>query len=368
MLLQVDLKLKVCRGTSIKKILVREAKSYSAAKLIVGTARNHHKIRSSTTVAKYCAKKLSKECGILAVNNGKIVFKRDGPSATSNDPQGLNFSFFFSCLCFSSGYGGILSPIFLCAGAEDHRWNGLLGAFHLSQSVHSEERNDGNGNVSFKEKSSNGNHQTLEECLAKAARDNKESVAKENCSICAPASSLPDKSCNQSAEEEPSPSGEGGEEDKSLALVPVERAEDAAPSSISVLIREIPEVRPGWPLLRRAVPTDRQGSERSLTRKIPVVQWAMQLPSRYPSPAVDIGQRQITCDPGGEEDMLDSESGAIVPVGTETMNSAPSSPGKKSKNLPQELEGFHDKYSSTCRLFKYQELLSATSNFLAGLF
>lgn len=88
-MLQVDLKLKVCRGTSIKKILVREAKSYSATKLIVGTARSHRKIRSSTTVAKYCAKKLSMDCGVLAVNNGKVVFKRDGSSATTNDPQGF---------------------------------------------------------------------------------------------------------------------------------------------------------------------------------------------------------------------------------------------------------------------------------------
>uniref|UniRef100_A0A7N2LA87 Uncharacterized protein n=1 Tax=Quercus lobata TaxID=97700 RepID=A0A7N2LA87_QUELO len=39
---QVDLKLKICRGTSNKKILVREAQSYSAATVIVGTGTEDH--------------------------------------------------------------------------------------------------------------------------------------------------------------------------------------------------------------------------------------------------------------------------------------------------------------------------------------
>jgi hypothetical protein len=90
-MLQVDLKLKICRGTSVKKILVREAKSYSAAKVIVGTARTHHKMRSSTTVAKYCAKKLSKDCWVLAVNNGKVVFKREGSPTSTSYSKGFGF-------------------------------------------------------------------------------------------------------------------------------------------------------------------------------------------------------------------------------------------------------------------------------------
>ena len=55
-MLQVDLKLKICRGTSIKKILVREAQSYSVATVIVGTACNHIKLWPLTSLAKYCAK------------------------------------------------------------------------------------------------------------------------------------------------------------------------------------------------------------------------------------------------------------------------------------------------------------------------
>lgn len=365
--LQVDLKLKVCRGTSIKKILVREAKSYSATKVIVGTARNHNKIRSSTSVAKYCAKKLAKECGVLAVNNGKVVFKREGPSETSDHQQG--FKIFTEIGALFCDFSLIMMWEFLVvsdvhAGNEDHRRNGLLAVFQRSLNNPSVEQNNGNANRVLKDnKNDDRNHQTLEQCLAKAVLESTVNVAKENCSICTPASSLPDKSCNQSAEES---SSDGGE-DKSMALVPVERV-NTATGSISLLVRELPENRPGWPLLRSAVLPDRQDPERSMLRKIPVVQWAMQLPSRYPSSIPNLEQRQFTCGPAEERSSnINGESGAIVLVGTETVHSPPSSE-HKSKNLPQELEGLHDKYSSTCRLFNYQDLLSATSNFLAGLF
>jgi hypothetical protein len=109
-MLQVDLKLKICRGTSVRKILVREAKAYSAAKIIVGTARSHHKIRSSTSVAKYCAKKLSKDCWVLAVNNGKVVFKREGSPTTIGHSKGLGF---FIDLLFLNEISHGCSTIFL---------------------------------------------------------------------------------------------------------------------------------------------------------------------------------------------------------------------------------------------------------------
>ena len=86
---QVDLKLKVCRGSSARKILVREAKSNSAAMLIVGTSKTHHKIRSSTSVAKYCARNLSKKFSVIAVTNGKIMFQRETTPTALNPLQGL---------------------------------------------------------------------------------------------------------------------------------------------------------------------------------------------------------------------------------------------------------------------------------------
>ncbi|KAH9691396.1 protein kinase domain-containing protein [Citrus sinensis] len=253
---QVDLKLKICRGTSIRKILVREAQSYSATKFI------------------YCAKKLSKDCSVLAVNNGKVVFQKEGCPSTAD-----------------------------CSG----------------------------------------------------------SAAKRNCSICGPVRNLPDGSCSQSEEESPS---DGGAGDESLAIVPVQNVE-AASTSITMLVRQLPESRPGWPLLRRAIFPDCRAPDRSSLRKISVVQWALRLPTRQPSYLANSDVKQITYDPGDNESInLNGDSGAIVPVGNEIVSS-PLSTDHDSTELPKELEGLHEKYSATCRLFNYQDLLSATSNFLA---
>ncbi|XP_038997878.1 probable receptor-like serine/threonine-protein kinase At5g57670 isoform X2 [Hibiscus syriacus] len=84
---QVDLKLKVCRGSSPKKSLVREAKCFEAAKLILGTTKTHNPMQSSTSVAKFCAKKLPKCFSVYAVENGKIVFQREAIETNSNRTQ-----------------------------------------------------------------------------------------------------------------------------------------------------------------------------------------------------------------------------------------------------------------------------------------
>ncbi|TXG53042.1 hypothetical protein EZV62_022211 [Acer yangbiense] len=322
---QVDLKLKVCRGTSIRKILVKEANSYSASKVIVGTARSHHRIRSSTSVAKYCAKKLPNNCWVLAVNNGKIVFQREGSPSTAGDSQ----------------------------GTKDHRRNRLLNAIHRSISLTKNSRPLKNSEVLTVTDSGANATQNMEQALVKAGSD-----MKQNCSICGPASVFPDKSCKQCEEKS---SGGGCE---SLAIVPVQKVETAAQTSISLVIKQLPEVRPGWPLLRRGILSDRQAPDRSSFRKISVVQWALRLPPR-PLYVTKSDLKQICYDRGDKKSSnLDGESGAIVPVASEVVNVPPSS-NHDSIELPKELEDLHEKYSATCRLFKYQELLSATSDFLA---
>ncbi|XP_039117115.1 probable receptor-like serine/threonine-protein kinase At5g57670 [Dioscorea cayenensis subsp. rotundata] len=80
---QIDLKLKICRGSSIRKALIREAKAYSATKLILGVAKNPSILGSSwISIAKHCAKKLPLECSVLAVNNGKVVYQREALPAS----------------------------------------------------------------------------------------------------------------------------------------------------------------------------------------------------------------------------------------------------------------------------------------------
>lgn len=97
----MDLKLKICRGSAIRKILVREAKSYFATEVIVGTARNHHKLRSSVSIAKYCARKLSKHCSVLAVNNGKIAFQKEASSGSNVGAKGEFYFVGTRQYCFS---------------------------------------------------------------------------------------------------------------------------------------------------------------------------------------------------------------------------------------------------------------------------
>ncbi|CAN6721023.1 unnamed protein product [Malus baccata var. baccata] len=311
---QVDLKLKICRGTSIKIILVREANSYTASKVIVGTAQNHHKIRSSTAVAKYCAKKLSKDCGVLAVSNGKVVFNRECSQANYGNPQ----------------------------GSEEHCRNSLLSAFHRSVHKSSKVLNEGGDSVTLKDKYCQVSCQKLEQGLAKVFLECSESVATKKCSVCSGPSV--DSSGHQSADK-----FSDDVEDKSMAIVPVQREEALAVSSISMLIRELPE---------------RQIPERFMIQKISVVQWAMQLPIRQHSIASNFDERKNSCD-SDQPSCLNGESGVIVAVGGKAMI-APPSPDYNLKVLPKELKGLHEKYSATCRLFTYQELQSATAYFLAG--
>lgn len=325
---QVHLKLKICRGTSARKILVREANAYSAAQIIVGTAHSRHKIRSSTSVAKYCAKKLSHDCCVLAVNNGKVVFKREGSPSTVGHSK----------------------------GNEDRPRNSLFSMIHGTLGKKTKGTDKGNVSVTLKERFEEVSRQDWGQGLANAVLDYGETAPNRKCSICAPNTVLPCNCSETSAEEFP---GDGGE-DKALAIVPVQR-EEAATGSVTVLIKELPELKPGWPLLRRANLTDRKASERPSVARISVVQWALRLPTRHCSYATNSDHKRITYYPGEDQSSnLNAENGAIVPV-------APSYSSEHSaRRLPKELEGLHEKYSSICTLFKYRQLLAATSNFWPG--
>ncbi|CAO2038117.1 unnamed protein product [Urochloa humidicola] len=73
---QINLKVKICKDSSVRKALVREARLFGASKLVLGLAKKRRAISSLHSVAKYCAKKLPASCEVFAVNNGKIEFQR----------------------------------------------------------------------------------------------------------------------------------------------------------------------------------------------------------------------------------------------------------------------------------------------------
>ncbi|XP_030455174.2 protein kinase STUNTED isoform X2 [Syzygium oleosum] len=330
---QVDLKLKICRGTSVRKILVREAKSYGATRVIVGTARNHHPIRPSTSVAKYCAKKLPKDCWVLAVDNGKVIFQREGSPATFHVSQGKS---------------------------DNLRPNSLLNVFHRSISKNSKVLNDSDFTVSPKSTGNASGAETLEQVLLKASADAKETIVKHDCSICASTTRQADNSCDNASEETSS----NHDEENSLAIIPLQ-TDEATSGSVSPQSREMPAQQPGWPLLRCAILADRQTPDHSSGREISVVQWVMRLPSRhFLFSSITSEQKQGGSTKGEQEaSSLDEESGALVLAGNEAQRTHP--PDESPSSLPKELEGLHEKYSSTCRLFTYDELQAATTFFLA---
>lgn len=182
-----------------------------------------------------------------------------------------------------------------------------------------------------------------------------------NSSSCAPDSGLRENCGTQSAEEL---SGDGDEEN-SLALVPY-RSTEANIDSGYVMIEDSQELKSRRPILRRVFPPKRQYVEKSVQRTS-VHHWLLRLPSCDSSAVVYPDQRRSNSDQDDDYcSSLDKESGAIVPFGPAAV--CPLSPLKGFGSLPNELLGLHEKYSSSCRLFTYQELLLATSNFKPGLY
>lgn len=171
----------------------------------------------------------------------------------------------------------------------------------------------------------------------------------ENCSVCGSDSLSPNNTTTPGKLSGASDFDRSEDDDechKAMEIVPVNGPEDSG-GSITMLVRKLPESRPGWPLLRRAVSTLGQSvtPHRPSSKQIPVVQWALKLPPR--------DTKQLGYD--YSEDNLSSLN-AIVPFG---INNSP-------RKLPEELKGLYERFSSTCRFFKYKELVSVTSNFSTG--
>nr|GLL28404.1 receptor-like cytosolic serine/threonine-protein kinase RBK2 isoform X2 [Ipomoea trifida] len=74
----------VLKGSSTRKVLVREAKKHDAVAVIVGTSNHKRPLgfggRGWTSIAKYCAKQLPTSVEVMAIHNGRIVFRRGSNS------------------------------------------------------------------------------------------------------------------------------------------------------------------------------------------------------------------------------------------------------------------------------------------------
>ncbi|XP_018440154.1 protein kinase STUNTED isoform X2 [Raphanus sativus] len=255
---QVDLKLKFLRGKSARKVLVQEVKSCGATSLIVGSSKRHHTIRSSASLAKYCARNLTKDVSVFAVKSGKIMFRR---VPNNND--------------------GNLPSLVVC----------------------------GSPNIAI-ETAKIGN--TFSPARTRTSRT----------------SSLHPESLGV---------------DNSLALVPVQTNETDSGTS---------ESGPSWHFLRGLY--SKRNSWTKVSAKKAVLQWVSKLRGRDSAAVAYLDSKRS--DSGCDEDCSSSIDGS-------ELAQSPRSPCIGSNNVPEELEGLHEKYSSTCRLFTYDEVLSITSNF-----
>ncbi|KAL2347214.1 hypothetical protein Fmac_001214 [Flemingia macrophylla] len=282
---QVGLRLKVCRGDSVRKVLVNEARAFGVSTVILGTSKSHHTIRSSAWVAKYCAKKLPKCVSVFSVDNGKIAFRRD-----------------------SSG---------LCSGREKLHQGSNLSAKSLV--VYTSKNKKSCGTCALQECSGIVFEQGL---------------------------------CDDVEKENP------------LALVPFKKLdededEDHDASCYSVVASNSKR-RPGWSLLRHVF-HPRRHTHKSSTKDTFAFQRALRQHNFHSSAVVHPDQKQITI--GQVDDSpLDGVSGAIVPFGSATIFASLTLCSDLS-SLPEELLELQEKYSSSCRFYSLQELVSATSNF-----
>ncbi|XP_054795776.1 LRR receptor kinase SERK2-like isoform X1 [Prosopis cineraria] len=268
---QVGLKLKVCRGESSRKLLVREAKSLGASTVILGTSKTHHTIRSSASVAKYCAKKLPKYISVFAVDNGKIAFHREATKIRAI-----------------------------------------------------QELNEGPALL----------HKSFKPCTKTNPR---------NCESCARVLALPESSATGALPDDQ-------EKNDSLALVPVQKT--GGPWYATV-VQESNQSKHGWSVLRQVF-LPKKHIQKSYVSNPYVFQRVVKQPSWHSSAVVHPDLKQINIDKN-DITTLDGQSGAIVPFRS-AANSGLS-------NFHEELSRLQEKYSSSCRVYSFQELASATANF-----
>ncbi|PKU81993.1 probable serine/threonine-protein kinase PBL5 [Dendrobium catenatum] len=261
---QIELKMKLCRGSSIRKTLVREASSVSASKLILGATKSSNIIGSSSvSIAKYCAKKLSRGCLVLAVNNGKIIYEKDAAGSK------LTHELLQKCdsIKLDDMSSESTSPSISCQLTE----SGEISSFDIK---------DGNSSKTTS---------TFDDSLG-----NDESRVDE----------IKDHTSSES-------------EEMALDVDPVNEHESSVGCS-SMATQESADRRPGWLLLRRTVLNQKMILSH-VKSKASVVKWVMRLPSRYYSSSmVHTDHRRVKSDVSVKSG-FDEEVDVMAPLSPATV-------------------------------------------------
>lgn len=154
---------------------------------------------------------------------------------------------------------------------------------------------------------------------------------------------LPENSCSRLSL--------SSEVDDSMALVPYHNHSVTASNS-------------GWALLRRMFLHNRKLNPIS-GKMSSVIQWIFKLQNQQQLEVIYPDHDQnISTDEKCQSTGLEKQNGAVVPLADCSSIAITTS---KREPLHKELEGLAAKYSSRCRVFGFQEIQTATSNFSPGL-
>eukprot|EP00268_Persea_americana_P010741 TRINITY_DN14382_c0_g1_i5.p1 TRINITY_DN14382_c0_g1~~TRINITY_DN14382_c0_g1_i5.p1 ORF type:complete len:635 (-),score=103.56 TRINITY_DN14382_c0_g1_i5:1063-2967(-) len=320
---KINLVGQISQGNSIRKVLVREMKLCHATALIVGI-RKSNALGCPLSLARYCAKRLPATTSVLAIHKGKIVFQKNSTkrlSGLTGDPRPSICSSLDLTLGDDSK---VLNP--------SHKEIPNIGLSRVAQVENLAPQTD---------QDSNDSGQDLKQVTLEldSPPTEKDDIMKTDDTETGSLSSSASKS--------------------SIDLESVEEIEDGnyhhareqideVSSSISLLIRKLPDSTPGWPLLRKAVSANPEVFKGTEARKISVVQWVMRLPNRSSSFS---SQLQIGLEPyrgeyhesGGEKSARSSLSAWF--------------------ELPRELEMLFSTNSTKCRVFSHKEVQSSMTQF-----
>lgn len=122
------------------------------------------------------------------------------------------------------------------------------------------------------------------------------------------------------------------------------------------------EERLGWPVVRKKIVTHKRSASFDWP-KISVVQWAMRRSNR--NAAIHPDSKSLKSSSNTKTNS-ESDSGSNFMLDTDSIQDFAFY--DEEGWPPKELDSLQEKYSSVCRLFRYEELKLATSNFSPGLF
>lgn len=286
---------------------------------------------SSTSIAKYCARNLPRACSVFAVSNGKTLFKREALPASQPsgwfDSRNNRVGFAQFCVNLPMKFNQIAFPSIT---AQNIAKNAAAAVSAGQQAL-------------TRSYSKLLNTRPVKSAVAKGQRPGTTPNTSSSSPRCLSNLKRSKSDCYNHIRED-----RGSlQRNQSVALVPAKKPEAPA-IRICLLSADSSEVRPGWPLLRKAMLSNRRTASADGSS---VVQWAMRLPSRFSAAsAVHPDHRPVNSDARADH-RRDAESGAVVPA---------------EDKIPKELEHLREKYSSICRLFSYKELVRMTSDFSPG--